>query len=141
MRCIFQHQIVSQNLILRKEIYKYVHLFNMILSLISIAVLKAMTRSILGRKGSTSLDRLQSLRPEPQSRNQRQELKQRLRQCATYWLFSHGWLNVLLYTTGSGSYTEEEEVFVESLTLPHQLLINKMPPQTCLHDNLMHTLF
>ena len=40
------------------------------------------------------------------------------------WLTQHA----SVYNPGSGLYTEEGEVLVESLALPHQSLINKIPP-------------
>lgn len=78
MFCILQDQIVSQNLILCEK-GTHIHLINACSSLHSVAVLKIVTKGILGRKGSTSLLRVQ--RPSERkvrAGSWRQELRQGL---------------------------------------------------------------
>ena len=63
-----QDQIVSQNLIICEK-GTHNHLINTCSSLLSVAVLKTMTKGTLGRKGLTSLRSIQTIRKESQSRN------------------------------------------------------------------------
>lgn len=58
MLCILQDQTVSQNLILCEK-GTHIHLISTCSNLLSVAVLKTVTKGILGRKGSTSLCSIQ----------------------------------------------------------------------------------
>lgn len=67
------------------------------LSLVSIALLNTMTKSILGKKGhSPSLRRVKA---RTQGRNREAGTDARLWRDAAYWLVRHGLLNLLFNTT------------------------------------------